>query len=48
MIIYSYGSKTDIQIEIGNSVPPILAQEIGKTIKKMLNGEKSNQIFETK
>lgn len=32
-----YGSKTDIQIEIGNSVPPILAEAIGRTVKDMLD-----------
>lgn len=31
------GSKTDIEIEIGNSVPPILAKEIGESIIKMLD-----------
>lgn len=31
------GSKTDIHIEIGNSVPPLLGQVIGNTIKDMLD-----------
>ncbi len=30
------GSKTDIQIQIGNSVPPILAEKIAYKIKEML------------
>lgn len=30
------GSKTDIHIQIGNSVPPILGEKIGNTIKEML------------
>ena len=30
------GSKTDIQIQIGNSVPPILGENIANTIKEML------------
>lgn len=37
-----YGSKTDIQIEIGNSVPPLLAEEIGKTVKNMLDNNKND------
>lgn len=35
------GSKTDIEIEIGNSVPPILGKEIGIAIKEMLDEEKN-------
>lgn len=31
------GTKTDIQIQIGNSVPPILGEKIAYKIKKMLN-----------
>ena len=31
-----FGSKTDIHIQIGNSVPPILGEKIGYTIKEML------------
>lgn len=31
------GSKTDIHIQIGNSVPPLLGEQIAKTIKQMLN-----------
>ena len=31
------GTKTDIQIQIGNSVPPILAEKIAYKIKEMLN-----------
>ena len=30
------GSKTDIHIQIGNSVPPILAEKIANTVKEML------------
>ena len=30
------GSKTDIHIQIGNSVPPLLAEQIATAIKKML------------
>lgn len=32
-----WGSKTDIHIQIGNSVPPILAEKIGEDIKNMLD-----------
>lgn len=31
------GSKTDIHIQIGNSVPPILGEKIGNQIKNMLD-----------
>jgi len=31
------GTKTDIQIQIGNSVPPILGEKIAYKIKEMLN-----------
>lgn len=31
------GSKTDIHLQIGNSVPPILAKQIANTIIEMLN-----------
>ncbi len=31
------GSKTDINIQIGNSVPPLLSQKIGETVKNMLD-----------
>ena len=31
------GTKTDIQIQIGNSVPPILGEKIAYIIKEMLN-----------
>ena len=31
------GSKTDIHLQIGNSVPPILAEQIANTIIEMLN-----------
>lgn len=31
------GSKTDIHLQIGNSVPPILGEKIADTIKEMLN-----------
>lgn len=34
------GSKTDIHLQIGNSVPPILAYNIAETIKKMLTDAK--------
>ncbi len=33
------GSKTDIQIQIGNSVPPILSEKIAYSIKEMLKQE---------
>lgn len=36
------GSKTDIHIQIGNSVPPILALEIAKTVKEMLDNNNNN------
>lgn len=36
------GTKTDIEIEIGNSVPPILGKEIGLTIKSMLDENKKD------
>ncbi|MDD4376430.1 MAG: DNA cytosine methyltransferase [Clostridia bacterium] len=31
------GSKTDIHLQIGNSVPPILGEKIAQTIKEMLD-----------
>lgn len=34
------GSKTDISIQIGNSVPPLLAEKIAYTIKEMLDETK--------
>ena len=34
------GSKTDIHIQIGNSVPPLLGEKIAKAIKEMLDKEK--------
>lgn len=33
------GTKSDIHIQIGNSVPPILGEAIGNTIKEMLDEE---------
>ncbi len=33
-----YGSKSSVGIQIGNSVPPLLAQAIAKKISKILNG----------
>lgn len=36
------GSKTDIHIQIGNSVPPLLGEVIGKTIKEMLDEDTNN------
>ena len=36
------GTKTDIEIEIGNSVPPILGREIGLAIKDMLDDNKKD------
>lgn len=38
------GSKTDIEIEIGNSVPPVLGEAIGVAIKEMLNSKQENAI----
>ena len=38
------GSKTDIHIQIGNSVPPILAEKIGEDIKKMLDESENNYV----
>lgn len=35
-----YGSRSDIGIQIGNSVPPLLAFNIAKIIKRLINGKK--------
>ena len=35
-----YGSRTDIGIQIGNSVPPLLAFHIAKSIKSLINAKK--------
>jgi len=36
------GSKTDIHIQIGNSVPPLLGEKIAEAIRVMLDSEKDN------
>lgn len=35
------GTKSDISVQIGNAVPPLLSQKIARTVKKMLK-EKNN------